>query len=76
VTVTVKSWRPPVQVPRINLQKELSVEKNATTVVSHETKKPIRGGTFGSPLIKKGAGSYLENSKLKNIKSTINIKWK
>jgi len=85
-SMSVKSLRPPVIVPRrtagAGRTSEKSSEKNseknsnATMVVSHEKKKPIRGGTFGSPMIKRGLASNMEKSKLANIKSTINIKWK
>jgi len=71
---SVKSLRQPVPVPK--RMSEQSVQRNTTTTVTHEKKKPIRGGTFGSPIIKKGAGSYAEQNKLKNVKSTINVRWK
>ena len=33
--------------------RESSVNKNSTVVVSHEKKKPISGGSFGNPMLKK-----------------------
>ena len=35
------------------LGREKSVNKNSTVVVSHEKKKPISGGSFGNPMLKR-----------------------